>query len=271
MLDMDSLEWCSPIGLPPAISAELAEYQWERNTVGQSGNAVYRLVGKVGTPNLYLKYGEGAFADEISGEMSRLRWLGGHVPMPSVVHFVRTSSAAWLLMTEVPGETANQLMEACPDSRAAIVDAVAKFLHRIHAIPTGDCPFTSNHEYRLLRARARIDADLVDEDDFDEEREGWSAEQVWDAMHDLLPFTVDSVVTHGDFSLDNLLIRDGEVAGCIDAGRVGIADRYQDLAIAWNCLSEFGASLQERFLVQYGVEELDRRKLEFHLMLDELF
>ena len=271
MFDMDSLEPCSPIRLPPAISAELAEYEWGRNSVGQSGGAVYRLFGKVGAPDLFLKYGEGALADEISDEMSRLRWLGGHVPMPSVVHFVRTSNAAWLLMTEVPGETAYEVMGACPDRRAAIVDAVAAFLHRIHAIPTGKCPFTSNHEYRLLRARARIDADLVDEDDFDEERDGWSAEQVWDAMHGLLPFQADPVVTHGDYSLDNLLIRDGEVVGCIDAGRVGLADRYQDLAIAWNCLGEFGASLQERFLVQYGVQDLDRRKLEFHLMLDELF
>ena len=29
----------------------------------------------------------------------------------------------------------------------------------------------------------------------------------------------------------------------IDAGRVGIADRYQDLAIVGNCLGESGASL----------------------------
>ena len=100
MFDMDSLEPCSPIRLPPAISAELAEYEWGRNSVGQSGGAVYRLFGKVGAPDLFLKYGEGALADEISDEMSRLRWLGGHVPMPSVVHFVRTSNAAWLLMTE---------------------------------------------------------------------------------------------------------------------------------------------------------------------------
>ncbi len=174
-------------------------------------------------------------------------------------------------MTEVPGETAYQLMEASPDRRVAVVDAIAKFLRRIHAIQIADCPFTSNHEHRLLRARARIDANMVDEDDFDEDREGWTAEQVWDAMQGSLPLVPDLVVRHGDFSLDNVLICDGEVAGCIDAGRVGIADRYQDLAVAWNCLREFGASLQEQFLAQYGIHDLDRRKLQFHLMLDELF
>ena len=64
---------------------------------------------------------------------------------------------------------------------------------------------------------------------------------------------------------------DGEVVGCIDVGRVGIADRYQDLAILWSCLGEFDPSLQQRFLTQYGVTDLDRRKLQFHLLLDELF
>lgn len=257
--------------LPASISAELAGYKWDRNTVGQSGGAVYRLHGKSGARNLFLKYGEGVIAADVSDEMVRLRWLGGHVPMPAVVHFVHTSNQAWLLMSEVPGETAYQIMESCPDRRIGIVDAIAVFLRRIHSIPVGHCPFTSNHEYRMLRARARVDANLVDEDDFDEEREGWTASQVWDAMQDMLPLAPDPVVTHGDFSLDNVLIFNGQVAGCIDAGRVGIADRYQDLAIAWNCLGEFGASLQERFLAQYGVHDLDRRKLEFHLMLDELF
>lgn len=42
-------------------------------------------------------------------------------------------------------------------------------------------------------------------------------------------FTADSVATHVDFWLDNLLIHKGEIAGFIDIGRAGIADRYQDI------------------------------------------
>ena len=59
--------------------------------------------------------------------------------------------------------------------------------------------------------------------------------------------------------------------GCIDVGRAGEDDRYQDLAIMWQNLGEFGSRLQERFLQSYGIAKLDRRKLDFHLMLDELF
>ncbi|TQN56593.1 hypothetical protein FLX27_28555 [Agrobacterium tumefaciens] len=35
---------------------------------------------------------------------------------------------------------------------------------------------------------------------------------------------------------------------CIDAGRVGIADRCQDIAIIWNGLEEFTGNRQRRFL-----------------------
>ncbi|MFP5456852.1 MAG: APH(3') family aminoglycoside O-phosphotransferase, partial [Alphaproteobacteria bacterium] len=48
-------------------------------------------------------------------------------------------------------------------------------------------------------------------------------------------------------------------------------DRYQDVAIAWNSLGEFGADLQHRFLLRYGIAKLDARRLEFHLTLDEFF
>jgi aminoglycoside 3'-phosphotransferase-1 len=112
---------------------------------------------------------------------------------------------------------------------------------------------------------------VVEEDDFDDEREGWTAEQVWEAMQRLLPMQPDPVVTHGDLSLENILMANGEVIGCIDVAKAGIADRYQDLVILWNCLGEFGQSLQDRLLEQYGVPNVDERKLQFHLMLDELF
>lgn len=271
MIDRKREKACAAVPLPADLAAELVGYTWARDTVGESGGAVYRLHGKAGAPDLFLKHGTGAFADDISDEMVRLQWLAKRIPAPAVVRFVRTPGEAWLFMTTLPGKTAYQVLEASPGLGLEVVDALAIFLRRIHAIPVNACPFTSEHGHRLARARARIDAGLVDEDDFDEEREGWSAEQVWEAMQRLLPLAPDPVVTHGDYSLDNLLIHDGEVVGCIDAGRVGIADRYQDLAIAWNCLAEFGTEFRERFLKKYGIPDPDAGKLNFHLLLDELF
>lgn len=270
-MQTDREESCAPLDVPAGIAADLSGYRWARNQVGEAGAAVYRLHGKPTAPDLFLKHGRGGVADDVVDEMVRLRWIGQYLPVPAVARFLATPGEAWLLMTALPGETAFQALEARPHDRLAIVDSLANFLGRLHAIPPGLCPFNSDHPYRLALARKRIDAGVVDEDDFDPEREGWTAEQVWQAMHALLPFAPDPVVTHGDFSLDNILMVDGRVIGCIDAGRVGIADRYQDLAIILNCLAEFDGDLQARFLARYGLRHVDRNKLDFHLMLDELF
>jgi aminoglycoside 3'-phosphotransferase-1 len=264
-------EACAAVQVPANMSAAVAGYAWARNKVGQSGRAVYRLHNKAGASDLFLKHGTGAIADDITGEMVRLRWLARHIQAPAVECFVSTSSEAWLLMTAIPGETAYQVLEAYPDARNATVDALATFLGRLHAIPVRDCPFTSDHAHRLARARERIDAGLIEVADFDQVREGWAAEQVWEAMQRLLPLGSDPVVTHGDFSLDNIIMLGGEVVGCINAGRAGIADRFQDLAILWNDLGEFGPDLQDRLFLRYGITDVDRQKLQFYLLLDELF
>ncbi|MBK1664469.1 APH(3') family aminoglycoside O-phosphotransferase [Rhodospirillum rubrum] len=261
---------CAPIPLPASFLAAVAGYRWARDTVGESGGGVYRLHGKAGAADLFLKHGRDKVADDVTDEMVRLRWLAGQIPVPAVVQFLRTADEAWLLMSAISGRTVGQLLRATAGD-GAVLDAVARFLRRLHAIPIDPCPFNSDHALRLALARCRIDAGLVDVDDFDEERQGWSAEDVWLALDKLLPLSPDRVVTHGDFSLDNLLIEKDEVVGCIDVGRLGIADRYQDIAILWNCLGEFGPDLQTKLLEAYGIGEPDRDKLLFHLLLDELF
>ncbi|KAB7645481.1 APH(3')-I family aminoglycoside O-phosphotransferase [Polymorphobacter fuscus] len=259
---------CKPVPTPASITTAVDGYRWARDTVGAAGAAVYRLHGKAGAPDLYLKHGHGTLAGDVTDEMVRLRWLADHLPVPRLVQFVGTPDDAWLLMTAVAGETAYQ--QLCAGGGGEIVDALARFLRRLHAIPPVDCPFNADHRLRMAQARVRIDAGSVDLDDFDDARQGWSAERVWDAMQALLPLHSDLVVTHGDFSLDNLVMAGGEVVGMIDVGRAGLADRWQDLAILWNCLDDFDASLQARLLTAYGIAP-DADKLTFHLLLDELF
>lgn len=271
MIDSDREELCAAPAVPSGMAPDVAGYAWARDTIGEAGASVYRLHGKPGAPDLYLKHGRDAVADAITEEMARLRWLAGRLPVPRLVRFDCTADEAWLLTTAIPGRTAYQVLASDPAGRPAVVDALAAFLRRTHAIPAEACPFTGDHAHRLAIARARIDAGLVDVDDFDEERRGWTAEAVWNELKDLLPLAPDPVVAHGDFSLDNLIVEGHAVVGCIDVGRTGIADRYQDLAILWNCLHEFGPAMQRRLFRAYGIASPDRRKLQFHLMLDELF
>lgn len=259
--------------MPASLRATVAAYEWARDSVGESDAAVYRLHGREGAPDLYLKHGSGVAAADIADELARLRWLAQYCPVPAVVQFARAADPdqAWLLMTAMPGTTAHELLEFNPELGPAVADALAAFLRRLHALPVDACPFDAGPAVRLAQARRRIDAGLVDADDFDAGREGWTAQQVWAALQACLPITPDPVVTHGDFSLENILLLEGAVVGCLDVGRAGVADRYQDLAIVWRALGELDAALQQRFVQQYGILDADQGKLQYYLLLDELF
>lgn len=193
------------------------------------------------------------------------------MPVPGVRAFVQSAGEAWLLTTALTGRTAEQLFDEQPGERLALAHLLGRFLRQLHALPTGDCPFDARLPLRMAAARRNMDAGLVDEEDFDPEREGWTAEQVWKGLQANLPLPLQEVVTHGDFSLGNVLVEDGQVSGCIDVGRLGVADPYQDLAVLWNCLRGCGPELADALWNGYGIDRPDKRRLHAHLLLDELF
>ena len=270
MIELDREIPVNPGIVPASLADAVDGMSWVRDTVGKAGAVIHRLYAPH-RPTLYLKHGRGETAEDITAEMVRLRWFGQHIVTPKVRGFVSTANEAWLLMSAVPGLTAYRLLQAEPDKQVEIVTALAEHLRGLHAIPADQCPFNAQYPLRIAQARRRIEAGEVDASDFDDEHDGWTPEQIWAEMTSLLPIENDPVVSHGDYSLDNILLERNRVAGLIDLGRAGIADRYQDLAIVWNCLGEFGEELQFHLFTAYGIAEPDMRKLRFHLALDEFF
>src|SRR3954449_2313667 len=85
-----------------------------------------------------------------------------------------------------------------------------------------------------------------DLDDLDEERRGWTRDRLVAELLATRPADEDLVVCHGDLTLDNVLFDPDtcRVTGVLDAGRLGVADRWVDLAIATRSLG----SAASRFL-----------------------
>jgi len=64
------------------------------------------------------------------------------------------------------------------------------------------------------------------------------------------------------------------VASFVDVGRLGVADRHRDLAIATRSVAAWGdATLAGRLLTAYGIEPatVDQRRITFYRLLDEFF
>jgi aminoglycoside 3'-phosphotransferase-2 len=112
----------------------------------------------------------------------------------------------------------------------------------------------------------------VDETDFDDRRVGRSAAELFTLLESMPPPEADVVVTHGDACLPNIMATADGFGGYVDCGRLGVADRYQDLALAARSIAfNLGEQWVVPFFQAYGVPTPDEGKRTYYELLDEFF
>lgn len=254
--------------VPQALKNRLSGYRWHRQTIGKSQAGVFRLAAD-GKPALFLKCERNSPFAELAGEAARLRWLAGQgIACPDLIALESHAGHDWLLMSAVAGED----LASVSIDPADVIDIMASALHELHALDIRSCPFDHRLDRRIAVARARMDAGEVDESDFDDERQGWTAAKAFAELEALRPATEDLVVSHGDACLPNVMVTQGRFSGFIDCGRLGVADRHQDLALAcWSIRYNIGETWIEPFLERYGPPEAEPAKLSWYRLLDEFF
>ncbi|WP_297104913.1 APH(3') family aminoglycoside O-phosphotransferase [uncultured Devosia sp.] len=255
-----------PEDLPESLSP-LRDLDWSPINIGESSASVWRIA--LGDGNAaFLKSEPLHPLAELPGEIERLNWLT-HMGFkaPRVVDAEQGHERLWLLMSAVPGEDLTHYLDQ-PD---VFVHVYAQGLKRLHALDTTTCPFDHGIEARLAAAESRVEAGLVDETDFDDARSGWTARQVLDWLKVNRPQTGQQIVTHGDASTPNILAFDRRFSGMVDCGRIGLADVWQDLALACRSIEfNIGRDHIAPFLSAYGAE-WDEAKYLYYCTLDELF
>ncbi|MDC8757853.1 APH(3')-II family aminoglycoside O-phosphotransferase [Janthinobacterium fluminis] len=240
----------------------------ERQAIGESRADVFRI-RCINREELFLKSEPVGSLSELPDEIERLRWLEQrNLPGPTVLDAITEHNRHWLLMSAVPG---HDLAGADDLSIIQVIGIMARALRTLHQVPIAECPFDHRLEKRLAAVKNRIDAGLVDDADFDDERQGQTTEDVYAELLSTLPKTHDLVVTHGDACLQNFMADSQQFTGFIDCGRLGISDRYQDLALAARSITHhFGMEWVEPFFREYGIEP-DMQRMRFYCFLDEFF
>ena len=125
--------------------------------------------------------------------------------------------------------------------------AIGDGLRRMHdALPVADCPFSWALETRFSRIRAAADRWLI----------GAAPED------DLV------VVCHGDACSPNTLLDErGRYLAHVDLGRLGVADRWADLAVATYSLGwNYSGQWEHELLDAYGIER-DEERIEYYRCL----
>lgn len=255
--------------LPSTWREALAGARIERQSIGVSRADVAR-VHRPGQADAFLKSEVIDAFSELGHEIARLRWLQAQgQPAPTVIATAEDAGRRWLLMSALSGRDLASSPELAPQQ---LVEVLADALRGLHALPVAACPFDQRLASRVQAAAARVEAGLVDADDFDDERLGQSAQQVVAELLASQPAHEDLVVSHGDACLPNLMVAEGRFSGFIDCGRLGVADRYQDLALAARSIvHNFGDTRWVAPLFQRYGAVADERRLAFYRLLDEFF
>jgi kanamycin kinase/streptomycin 3"-kinase/aminoglycoside 3'-phosphotransferase-2 len=250
---------------------------WERVSHGHTDAVVRR------SPDgrSYAKTASGPARAELTDEHERLQWLATtDLPAPRVLDWDDDGTTATLTTAAVPGVALSEL------PRSSVADgarAFGEFLRRLHAVDRESCPFDRWLAVTVPLALLRVEEGLVDDGDFDADRQGSTARESLDDLLERRPRaealeTPDLVVCHGDACLPNVLV-DPEtfaVTGMIDVGRLGVADRHLDLALAVRSVSDtslnpgYGPDVADAVLAAYG-RQADPWRLDFYRLLDEFF
>jgi kanamycin kinase/aminoglycoside 3'-phosphotransferase-3 len=239
----------------------------KQNTIGMSNARVYRCVSSART--LYLKIGPKH--DELEQEVRNLRWTQGKLPVPEIIEYVSDDNADYLLVSEICGSMAcaeyylNNPLEAL----AVLAEGITLF----HSVNIRDCPFKNTLDIKLRDAADNIQHSLVDMDDWEHNSARFASP---DAMLDFLinnkPAYEELVFTHGDYCLPNIFGEGAHVTGFIDMGCASVADKWQDIALCIRSLwhNFHTREYDELLLRKMGISN-DVKKLEYYILLDELF
>jgi streptomycin 3"-kinase len=249
---------------------------WLPVATGESGAAVFRSPD--GTR--YAKCVRSAHLDDLAAERDRVAWLSGHGALgPRFVDWHEDGAGACLLTDAVPGVPADRVTAA--DLRRAW-DRIADAVRALHELPVGACPFRRDLESMVAIARDVVARDAVNREFLPAEQKRAPATELLVAVLEQVPHrqeqeAADTVVCHGDPCLPNIVLDPEtlDVTGFVDLGRLGLADRYADLALLLGNARETwpdgdaAAAADAAFAARYDLP-LDHDRLRFYRHLDPL-
>jgi kanamycin kinase len=176
-----------------------------------------------GEDRVFVKWSPAGWGIDLGAEAERLRWAVRYVAVPRVVDLGRDDVGSWLVTEALPGASAVSARWLGDPTTA--VTAIGRGLRALHDVLSVDeCPWSWSVADRGGEARDAPPIDRV-------------------------------VVCHGDACAPNTLLDDdGSWVGDVDLGRLGVADRWADLAVAtWSTVWNYGPGYEDLLLAEYGI------------------
>ncbi|PQZ95110.1 aminoglycoside phosphotransferase APH(3') [Arthrobacter sp. MYb227] len=233
------------------------------------GGVTFRIGDETGLATRFVKYAvAGTPESDFEREATKMAWVGKFSLVPQVLEVGQDEAGSWLMTRALPGSSAvDPRWIARPEIAARAIGAGLRTLH--DALPVAGCEFSWSVSERLKGFEQRISTG--------ETPDSWSKEYAHLSIaeaRELLsqpPEIQKLVVCHGDACAPNTLLDDeGNFAGHVDLGEVGVGDRWADLAIAaWSTEWNYGPGYEGFVYQGYGVVP-DQVRIAYYKMLWDL-
>jgi kanamycin kinase len=230
------------------------------------GGLTYRYLTADAAPRFFT-WVPGPHGAGLRSATRRAAWLAPHVTVPRFDQVRDGFGGQWTTSAAIPGASAVALINAAdPVNTVRQIGIGLQLLH--DRAPADRCPFTWDPLPRIEAARRRLATDPTWRRAPDAYLHTLSDADALALLHAGTERDTDLVVCHGDACAPNTIIGpDGRFAGLVDLGRVGVADRWADLAVAtWSLNWNFGPGWDEVFLDAYGIGP-DPAKTAFYRLL----
>lgn len=250
--------------LPDKLNELLAGMKLSSDTEGMSKAQVIKCENAIHT--YYLKIEN--INDEVIREFQMYQWLKGKLPMPDIILRTIENNVSYLLIEKAKGKMLED--DEYKNNPKLLVQLAAKGIKALQSVDVSTCPFDSQIDVKLEKAKLRIEQGEVSKVDRNQYTVNLnSPEDVYRYLIDNKP-KEDLVLTHGDYCFNNFFTDGKEITSYIDMGRGGIGDRYQDIALCVRELMDYDPIYTEMLFKELGMDP-DFDKIKYYILLDELF
>ena len=258
--------------IPENIRSHIAQKTGQTDNIGLSGSSVTvydDCVLKCEKLNPWILEG-----------IAAMGWSEGKIPVPKILCHEVEDGISYLLMEKMEGVMA--CSESLLEQPEVLTRALADGMRLLWQTDTAGCPRKRTLPQLLEEARYNIDNGRVDMDNVQPETFGENGFRDPDDLLNWLvnhPIPSEPVLSHGDYCLPNIFVKNGHFRGFIDVSDLGVGEKWRDIALCYRSLRDnwdgaYGGKVyvfDPNLLFEALEIEPDWEKIRYHLLLDELF
>lgn len=219
--------------------------------LGRSDTKVFKTKLKSNHQEVILKIQYTENKNNLKEEYERLKWIDGKLNTPKAYYYNEKDNIKYLIMEYKKGTPSFKFDD--------IGYQLGKELKQIHQVNIENCPFNKYSPEQLLsNFLDKLDSIYPEiQDNYKDE----TKETVIEFMKENIP--TDKVLTHGDYSMPNILINDGEIS-FIDLGELGISTKYLDIYYLMKSLKiNKKEEIFEEFIKGYGIDKINNNYIKW--------